>query len=289
MLSFLRLLLCLVLALQASAGALLYETNENGNTTGIYTTGGAPLGALDPAVPFSTPYVLVSDGSGDVYVSDYSNGRVLEFSPAGAQIASFTAGLGNPAGLALDAAGNLYVVDRSDGNILKYSGGSGSVIATIPDARGLAYRAGLLYTASSTSGDVTSFGPDGSDVTTVVESLGSRDLRGVAFDSAGDLFISDSAGGTIYELAAGAQVPSVFASGLDGPEYLAIDSDGTFYVPEYFGGDVREIGPSGLDSTVLIPGLDHPSSVAIVDTPEPGYWGTGALVLLSVVARRGSR
>lgn len=275
---------CLSTALFAVAALyadpLLYVTNEGGNTTGIYTLAGAASGTLNPAVPFSTPYVVTGDGAGDVYVSDYSNGRVVEFGPGGSQLATFSAGLGNPGGLALDGQGDLFVVDRSNGNILEYSSSGGeSVIATVAGARGLVYENGQLYTASSTTGDVVRMATDGSGQTTVASAVGTGDLRGLAFDSAGDLFISDVTGGSIYKLAAGSTTLTLFASGLQGPEYLAVDAAGTLYVPEYFGDDVRLIGANGANDGVLITGLDAPSSVALVATPEPGYGGLVAVMV----------
>jgi len=281
---------CLIAALLIAgalpAGPLLYETNEGGNTTGIYTLAGVAAGTLNPAIPFSTPYVVTGNGVGDVFVSDYSNGRVVEFGPGGSQIATFSAGLGNPGGLALDGQGNLYVVDRSSGNILKFASGGESVIATVAGARGLAYENGLLYTASSTTGNVVRMATDGSGQTTVASAVGTGDLRGVAFDSAGDLFISDVTGGSIYELASGSTTLKQFASGLAGPEYLAIDAAGTLYVPEYFGGKIRIIGPDGTNDGVLIGGLNAPSSVALVATPEPGYTGIAGLIVAMCVGLR---
>jgi hypothetical protein len=264
--------LCLlagILSFAASAGTLVYQTNENGNTVGIYTTAGVLVGSLNPSLPFSTPYVAAVDSSLNVYISDYSNSRVVEFSPFGAQLATFAAGLGNPGGLVLDAAGDLFVVDRSDGAILKYSGGSETQIATVSGARGLTYYNGLLVTASSTTGDVVSFDVNGGNQANLATSLGSTDLRGVAYDASGDLFITDIGNGSIYEISAGGATPHLFASGLGAPEYLAIDSAGLMYVPEYLTGDIRLIGPDGSDLGPLVSGLDHPSSVALAVAPEP--------------------
>jgi streptogramin lyase len=272
-----------ILACAASAGTLVYQTNEGGNTVGIYTTSGVFVGSLTPALPFSTPYVAAVDSSLNVYISDYSNSRIVEFSPAGAQLASFTAGLGNPGGLAFDAAGDLFVVDRSDGAILKYSGGSETQVASIPGARGLTYYNGMLVTASSTSGNVVSFDVTGGSQTNLATALGSTDLRGVAYDSSGDLFITDVGNGSIYEISAGASTAHLFASGFSDPEYLAIDSTGLMYVPEYSGGDIRLVGPDGTNLGALVSGLDHPSSVALAVTPEPRSAVAMAMLLFGLI------
>ena len=70
------------------------------------------------------------DTAGDVYVSDFSNNRVLKL-PAGSDAPAelpFT-GLNGPYGVAVDAAGNLYVADDLNNRVLKLAAG-----ATTPTA-----------------------------------------------------------------------------------------------------------------------------------------------------------
>jgi streptogramin lyase len=271
--------LCLLASRPSFAGALLYETNEIGNTVGKYSTEGVLVGALNPSSPFRTPYVSAVGPSHDVYVSDYSNGRVIEFSPAGVEINSFSSGLGNPGGIAFDAASNLFVVDRSNGNILEYSDGTESIVTNVSGARGLAYFGGLLYAASSSTGSVVSVDPSSHNQSVFATSIGGGDLRGIAFDTGGDLFVTDVASGDIFRFAAGTNSPTTFATGLAAPEYLAVGADGSLYVPEFSAGDVRVIGADGVDRGVLISGLDAPSSVAVAETPEPSYvWCTGLVI-----------
>jgi sugar lactone lactonase YvrE len=78
------------------------------------------------------------DGSGNLYVADYSNNRVLYY-PAGSttatrvygQSGSFTTNTGNKGGIsanslyepfaaALDGSGNLYVFDAENNRVLEY-------------------------------------------------------------------------------------------------------------------------------------------------------------------------
>jgi serine/threonine-protein kinase len=63
------------------------------------------------------------DAAGDVYVSDYTNNRVLELEAGSTTPVElpFT-GLNNPWGVAVDTAGNVYVSDRYN-RVLKLPAG----------------------------------------------------------------------------------------------------------------------------------------------------------------------
>jgi hypothetical protein len=110
-----------------------------------FVSSGAGLTASN----LDSPQGLAVDGGGNLYVSDFNNNRVLEYSdpfsacqsfPCVARPANlvfgqdgFTAGgcnrggaassntLCNPQGLALDAAGNLYVADQNNSRVLEYN------------------------------------------------------------------------------------------------------------------------------------------------------------------------
>ena len=87
----------------------------------------------------NTPNGLAFDSSGDLWVSDSSNNRVLEYkapSPqheaaslvigqssftSGALIAASATSLDSPYGLALDSSGNLWVADLQNGRVLEYT------------------------------------------------------------------------------------------------------------------------------------------------------------------------
>jgi RHS repeat-associated protein len=75
---------------------------------------------------FSDPSGIALSG-GNLYVSDLNNGRVEEFSAAGAYIAQIgSKGTGNgqlsyPAGIGVDATGNLYVADSGNNRIEEFT------------------------------------------------------------------------------------------------------------------------------------------------------------------------
>ena len=76
------------------------------------------------------PQALAFDSSGNLYVSESSNGDVVKVTPGGSK-STFASGLSTPIGLAFDSSGNLYVAEGSAGGIVKVTpGGSKSVFAS---------------------------------------------------------------------------------------------------------------------------------------------------------------
>ncbi|MGA2688858.1 MAG: hypothetical protein ABSE85_12395, partial [Candidatus Korobacteraceae bacterium] len=105
-------------------------------TTNTQNNGGVSANSLN------SPQVIALDSSGNLYVTDTANSRVL-FYPSGSTTAtrvygqggSFTTNTGNkggisansldePIGVALDSSGNLYVADYGNNRVLFYPAGS---------------------------------------------------------------------------------------------------------------------------------------------------------------------
>ncbi|MBF0537892.1 MAG: 6-bladed beta-propeller [Nitrospirae bacterium] len=73
------------------------------------------------------PAGIASDAQGNIYVADWGNYRIQEFSPDGTHminIGSYGSGdtqLKFPSGIALDASGNIYVADTLNHRVVKFS------------------------------------------------------------------------------------------------------------------------------------------------------------------------
>ena len=105
-----------------------------------------------------------------------------------------------------------------------------------------------LFATGSTasgSGSVYEFTPGGVQ-STFASGLGQPE--GLAFNSAGDLFVADLFSGTIYEFTPGG-VQSTFASGLNHPTGLAFNSAGDLFEADYGSSRIYEFTSSGTKST----------------------------------------
>lgn len=76
---------------------------------------------------FNSPYDVAIDGSGNIFVTDFSNNRVQKFNSSGAYQSQFgSTGSGNgqfsgPTGIALDSGGNIFVCDYNNNRVQKFN------------------------------------------------------------------------------------------------------------------------------------------------------------------------
>jgi hypothetical protein len=124
-----------------------------------------------------------------------------------------------------------------------------------------------------------------------VDAEADNPLSGLAFNSAGDLFVSTGGPpgtGYIYEFTPdGTQ--SIFASGLNLPIGLAFDSAGNLFEAERGTGSINEFTPDGTRST-FASGLSAPYGLAFQDVtlpvPEPSAFGLLVVGAVAFLVRR---
>ena len=202
---------------------------------------------------FWAPFGIAVDGSGNVYVADMANNAIRKITPNGAVStlaglagnAGNTDGAGdgarfrNPWDVAADASGNVFVADMSNDTIRKITPG-GSVST-------LAGKAGE-------SGNADGFGTN---------ARFSHPFA-VAADSAGNVYVSDSANNAIRKLTPAGEVVTLaglpgYSGNSDGkgdaarfsnPQGLAVDGAGNIYVADTGNNTVREITADGVVSTL---------------------------------------
>jgi sugar lactone lactonase YvrE len=317
---------------------VLYYLAGSTTATGVYGQGGdfTTRTTGTSATALNTPSSLALDGSGNLYVADTGNNRVLFF-PAGSttatrvygQSGSFTTNtagvsataLNGPAGVALDSSGNLYVADTGNYRVLYFPAGSTTATRVYgqsnftssgpgTSATALSYvyavtvdSGGNLYAADGGNNRVVYF-PAGSTTATRVygqsnftssasstTASGLNDPVGVVVDSFGDLFVSDLLNNRVLYYPVGATTPTLvygqsnFTSSSRGlsatkfyfPYGLAVDSSGNLYVSDYQDNRVLEflmIAPTSYTLTGPSGGPLNTASTNFTVTPNANYTGT---------------
>lgn len=226
-----------------------------------------------PSSELDGPYGLAVDGSGNVYIADSLNHRVLKETLSGGSYTESTIptiDLLSPFGLAVDARGNVYIANNE--RVLKetLSGGSyvQSTVVSISGAWGLAVDALFnVYIADPGNHRVLKETPSGSAYTeTTVASNGLNWFIGVAVDGNGNVYIADTYNNRVLkETPSGSAYTesTVASSGLDWPEAVTVDGKGDVYITNSLGSNnllVKET-PSGDSYTESMISIDGDSPV----------------------------
>jgi sugar lactone lactonase YvrE len=122
-------------------------------------------------------------------------------------------------------------------------------------------RAGTVYTSLFNNGTIVTINTS-SPSTPSTFATGLSSPAGMAFDAAGDLFVSNTSNGTISEITPSGVV-TTFASGLGEPEGLVFGSNGNLFVAGGTSNKIYEITPGGVVSTFASSNLDAPVGLAI--------------------------
>jgi streptogramin lyase len=223
-------------------------------TTLAGTTGS--IGSADrtgAAARFNNPFGVSVDGSGNVYVADYSNSTIRKITPAGvvstlagtAGSTGSTDGTGaaarfyNPWGFAVGGSGNVYVADTWNHTIRKIT--PAGVVSTFA---GTALASG---SADGTGAAARFNGP-----------------VGVAVDGSGNVYVADTNNSTIRKITpAGVVTTLAGTTGLIGstdgtgaaarfsyPYGVAVDGSGSVYVADTSNYTIRKITPIGVVTTL---------------------------------------
>jgi uncharacterized repeat protein (TIGR01451 family) len=213
------------------------------------------------AAQFYYPFAVAVDGNGNVYVADTNNYTVRKITPAGvvttlAGLAGnhdyrdgtgSNAGFGNLFGIAADSTGNVYVADNTYSTIRKIT--AAGVVTTLAGAPGIS------GSADGTGSAAQFYSP-----------------RGIAVDSAKNLYVTDQNNLTIRKITATGVVTTL--GGVAGsygiadgtgrsarfftPAGIAVASSGTIYVADSYNHEIR----SGVLADLKITCTDGKTSVA---------------------------
>ncbi len=192
------------------SGNLLIADTGNGRVVEL-----SPSGAFSPFLTqLKNPSALALDGAGNLYVADRGHHRIVKAAPGG--VAKVVATVQDPIALAVDSSGSLYVSDNSQSALLQIPSGGSPVMVW----QGLSAPAGVavdsqgnVFVSDIAANEIHQISPGGS-VTTIAGTgapgfSGDGGLAGSAavsapaglfLDSAGNLFVADSANNRVRKL-----------------------------------------------------------------------------------------
>jgi len=252
-----------------------------GNGNGTYNGDGIAATASDISA-----WGVVVDSAGNLYIADTNNQRIRKVSAStglistvagngtygynGDGIAATSAELANPTGVAVDGAGNIFIADLVNNRIRKVNASTG-LISTVAGNGTQGYNGDGIAASSA-------------------ELYGSF---GVAVDSAGNLYIADSANSRIRKVSVSSGLISTVAGNgtggfnsdgiaatsaeLNGPNGVVVDSSGNIYIADY--NRIRKVSTStGLISTVAGNGTGGYNSDGIAATNAELYNPIGVAV-----------
>ncbi len=236
---------------------------------------------------FWIPLGVATDSAGNVYVAELGNNTIRKITPAGAVTTlaglrgqGFADGTGSAArfnnlkGVATDSGGNVYVADCdrirkiTPAGVVTTLAGGGSGDGTGSAAGfGCAFgvatdSGGNVYVADFLGNTIRKITPAGV-VTTLAGSgsAGSADgtgsaasfnlPRGVATDSAGNVYVGDSGNNKIRKITPTGVVTTLVGAGVFyGPSGVSTDSGGNVYVADTNNQTIRKVTPSGVVTTL---------------------------------------
>ncbi len=278
----------------AGTGAVKVEKSPGVQVTGpVFTYLGfgtvTTFSLTGPATTLNGPLGIVKDGSGNFFVCDRDNHRIIKITAAGATsvFAGGTMGFANGTGTAaqfnqpysitIDGSGNLYVGDRINHAIRRITpagvvttlAGNGSAgnangtgsAAMFNEPLGVtADAAGNIFVADYINGALRKVTPAG--VVTTLTAI--PNLFGVAVDATGNVYCAEygthivskySAAG-VYAVIAGLAGTGGTTDGTGNaarfnfPAGITVDAGGNLYVTETINNRIRKITSAGVVTTI---------------------------------------
>lgn len=204
------------------------------------------------------PSQIAVDASGNVYIADTGNNRVLKetFSLGGYVESSIpTSALASPTGVAIDGSGNLFIADTVNNRVLRETLADGQFVeSTVPTsalqnpAAVAADGNGNIYIADYGNNRVLMESPSsGSYSETVIPTSALSFPSGVAADASGNVYIADTYNSRVLKesLSSGSYTESTIpTSPLSYPFGVAVDGEGNVYIADSYNNRILKEAPS---------------------------------------------
>lgn len=243
----------------------------------------APAAAETLWEGFASPVGMAFDAAGNLYVAEWSAGRVSRVSPDGAR--TVAAEVPSPSGLAIAPDGAVHVASYGGDAVYRFlPGGRAEVrVRGLGTPAGLAFdRAGRLLIANRRSNEIFAIGADGIAVPLLG---GFATPVGVVETADGGHVVAEIAGGVKVIRPDGRRIEA--GEGFAAPGAgVAQTRDGRVFAVDYGGTTVREIGRDG-GNRVVAEGLRSPVGLAVAPDGASllvGTWGDGAIHRIAIPA-----
>ena len=195
---------------------------------------------------------IAVDASGNIYVGEYSGGRIQVFDEAGKFITQWTADAKWPLrGMASDRKGVLYVVQR--GAIIRYEGSTGKTLGQVPYGVGAGFDdvavtadGGLVAAWQGHRDDIVRFDREGAPVGVIRNAVSgqteSSELANrVAVDGRGNIYVLGTFSNSVFKFSPEGKFITRFGGQGNGrgqfsaPSAIGVDGQGRVYVCDFGG------------------------------------------------------
>lgn len=237
---------------------------------------GAPV---TDAISISAANGMAFNSAGTLFLGNQNDLGVAEVaSPYTGSATVITSGVDFPYDVAVDADDNLYAANSVGVTLGVYAPGSYTTqeysvaLAGVPYS--LTRKGSNLYVGEARAVEIFSLPITSSSATPIARIInGVKNAFAVAFDAAGDMFVSNNGAGTITEYAApirnGESATVTLSKGLVGPcRNLRFDVNDFLYVADETAGTIVEFAPPFTTSSApvqTITGLAAPCNGGLVD------------------------
>jgi streptogramin lyase len=211
----------------------------------IVAAGSVTTGSATGSFSVSNPKVIAFDSKGDAWITALNPDRLVELSPNGQTIGSFSAGV-FPNGIVVDASDNVWVTNYTPNTLTELSS-SGTILKTIslPFSRPAIIAKDLLgnfLISYDGSGNwITKVSPSGQILANFLSGSGPY---GLAVDQGNNIWVTNRSDNTIWKMSpSGARI---FSVGVGSTPYgVVVDPAGDAWVTNYLSNSVSKISNSG--------------------------------------------
>jgi len=251
-------------------GNLWLANSGDNNVLELNPSTGAILNTITNGV--SSPTRLAFDSQGRLWVTNLGNNTVTTYtnlSVSGAKLVGTltSSSISRPLGLAVDAYGDVYVADNSTNAVVAFNINGGLIETLTKDKSGFAFTApgvivihgqniyvGLgpnIGTNAVISYNVGEFLTGDPQEITVFNDNVDTGPTGVAFDSAGNVYISEYTTPSWVKYSPSGKLLLAVKTGVNGPEGIALDKSGNIYVSNSVSNNITVYNPSGAQINTL--------------------------------------